>query len=188
MISEFRRKFIHIAIGSMFITGILIFGTIDMMKFLFAIYLSGLFVSFMITKGYKIPFADALVNNVQRDDEKHVPGKGALYFFLGANLVLALFWWNELIVIAALCAVVFGDGFATMVGVKFGKHKLIEGKSVEGTLTCFVVCAIFLHVLFPFSIFRIVFVALVATSVEMLPFNDNLGVPLATAATLLFLL
>ncbi|MFH1239633.1 MAG: hypothetical protein V1672_00270 [Candidatus Diapherotrites archaeon] len=188
MISEVRRKFIHIGIGSVFVLMVFFLGTINSLMILFPIYIIGLISSFLILKGVRIPFAHALLDDVQRTDEKHLPGKGALYFFLGANLVLALFWWNQLFVLAALCTVVFGDGFATMVGIKFGKHTLISGKSVEGTLACIIACVIFLHVLFPFSIYRIGFTAFVATAVELLPLNDNLGMPLATAATLLLLI
>lgn len=188
MISEFRRKFIHIGIGAVIILMVFFLGTIKSLAILFPIYIIGLIVSFLILKGFKIPFAHALLDDVQRTDEKHLPGKGALYFFLGANLVLALFWWNQLFVLAALCTVVFGDGFATMIGTKFGKHRLVGKKSVEGTFACIIACVIFLHILFPFSIYRIGFTAFVATAVELLPLNDNLGMPLATAATLLFLI
>lgn len=188
MISEFRRKFIHISVGSLFILLVLFSDTITALKIIFSFYIAGLLISLMISRGFKFPFVHPVLNGVQRKTEKHLPGKGALYFFLGACLTLAIFSWNKEIVLAALCAVVYGDGFATIIGIKFGKHEIVENKSVEGTLACFIACAIFLHAVYPFSIFRVIFVAFVATMVELLPIDDNLGMPLATAATLLFLL
>lgn len=83
----------------------------------------------------------------------------------------------------------YGDGLAAVIGVKYGKHKLIFGKSFEGSLAMFVaslmVGLVISSLFFPITTALIlgVTIAILATIVELFSPKgfDNLTVPLATS-------
>lgn len=49
-----------------------------------------------------------------------------------------------------IVAMTYGDGFGSIVGRKFGKHKIIHGKSLEGSIGVFLVSAIMTAVIIIF--------------------------------------
>lgn len=57
---------------------------------------------------------------------------GAFWFYIGAGLGFILFPLNIASAAAAILAV--GDSFSTLIGVHFGKHKIVGKKSLEGSL------------------------------------------------------
>ena len=101
------------------------------------------------------------------------------------------------IVALAIVPMVYGDGFAALIGQKFGKLKytVFGGqKSVEGSLTMFVittVMSVFVWMVFTsigctmpeFNIVYIIVISAVATVCEALSYGgiDNLTVPAITA-------
>ena len=101
------------------------------------------------------------------------------------------------IVALAIVPMVYGDGFAALIGQKFGKLKytVFGGqKSVEGSLTMFVittVMSVFVWMVFAsigctmpeFNIVYIIVISAVATVCEALSYGgiDNLTVPAITA-------
>ena len=54
------------------------------------------------------------------------------WFLLGCFLSVLLF--SKEIAMLAITVLIFGDAFAALIGMKFGKHKFKNGKSWEGTL------------------------------------------------------
>ena len=92
---------------------------------------------------------------------------------------------------------VYGDGFAALIGQKFGKvkYKVFGGeKSLEGSLTMFVVTtvmSVFVWMVFStigypmpnFNLFAILGISAVATICEALSYGgiDNLTVPALTS-------
>ena len=85
-------------------------------------------------------------------------------------------------VLAALSVQIFADASAAIIGMSIGKHKLYRKKTWEGSITCFIVATACLFVFYPLPI--AIIGAIVATAVEVLPLDDNLWVPIITAATL----
>lgn len=101
------------------------------------------------------------------------------------------------IVALAIVPMVYGDGFAALIGQKFGKLKytIFGGqKSVEGSLTMFVITAVmsvFVWMVFAsigctmpeFNIVYIIIISAVATVCEALSYGgiDNLTVPALTS-------
>jgi dolichol kinase len=77
-----------------------------------------------------------LTSHLLRDHE-HTGWSGASWM-LAAHL-LAVLLFPRATAIAALWAVSVGDAAAALVGRAAGRHRLASGKSVEGTLACFVV-------------------------------------------------
>jgi Dolichol kinase len=66
-----------------------------------------------------------------RDNEKY-GYISSNWFLLGCFLSVLLF--SKEIAMLAITVLIFGDAFAALIGMKFGKHKFKNGKSWEGTL------------------------------------------------------
>jgi diacylglycerol kinase (CTP) len=126
-----------------------------------------------------------------RDNEKSRP-TGTPWYVLGAGLTLFLYD-----VPVGAYAVVFlacGDVTATMVGERWGRTKIVSGKSLEGT-AAFIVAALIAGTAldaFFYPVPAVVFVvgAVVAAAVELLPprINDNLAIPVISGAVMLGIL
>ncbi len=117
-----------------------------------------------------------------------------LIYYPFSILVLIICRYNGLIddriVIASVLMMGFGDGLAALIGSRFGKHgySFIGGKkSVEGTLTMFLVSLLILFILYSEGPWYMVLaVALLSTVLENLtPLGfDNITVPLISAFAL----
>jgi len=64
-----------------------------------------------------------------------LPFTGAIWFFFACGLVFLFL--PQAIASAAALTLIVGDGLATLVGVKLGRHKIIGQKSFEGSVACF---------------------------------------------------
>ena len=189
MKKELPRKMIHIGFGTVFLVMIYYFGTELSFWILSLIFLAGLVVSLVIKKGHDISILVKIIRAVERDYEKHWPGKAALLFFIAAIILLYFFKNDSLIVLAGLSTAIYGDAAAALMGKGIGKIKIGFNNTLEGTLAGFVVCLICIGFFFPTaSLLVIVSAALVATIAEYLPINDNVAMPLGASATIYFLL
>lgn len=111
------------------------------------------------------------------------PFTGAFFFYLGCTIAFAAFPLN---VASAACAMLaVGDSLSTIFGKKFGRHRISGGKTLEGSLACFVgslaAGAFFVapHIA--------VIGALAAALAELIPkVNDNLTIPVI-AGLIMFL-
>ena len=120
-------------------------------------------------------------SSLLRSHEKQkITGTG--YYLLSAVLSVSLF--KKELAIACLSFLVLGDMFAAIIGTRFGRTRIFENKSLEGSLACFVVCMViglFVAWLFPghLSLKIITIGAFTATIVELLPLglDDNLTIP-----------
>ena len=185
MRAEVRRQFIHFLFGSLIISLVAVGGTRESLLLISIAFLAGLVLSYSIRRGVKVPLVCNVVDCVQRHYEKEIPGKGALFFFLGAIITMVLFW-QQRIVLGALCVAVYGDAASTVFGVRFGKHKLVGKKSFEGTLAGILIAGFFLSFLFQFHIAFLA--ALIGMLAELLPFDDNFTIPIAVGLVLSILL
>jgi len=182
---EVRRQFLHFLFGSVFIALVVLLGTKTTLEILVACLLLGLAFSFAISKGAKIPIISAVVNKVEREHEKNIPGKGAIFFFASAIIVILVFQ-NQLIILGALCALIYGDSASTVFGLRFGKHRLIGKRTLEGTIAGILAALPFLAALFPLPV--AIATAVIAMLAELLPVNDNFSIPIAAAITLAILI
>ncbi len=190
MKQELIRKFFHILFGILFLALIYFFGTHISFQIILSLFTLGLILALLIKRGLKNKYIDYILELVERDHEKHFPGKAALLFFLSAIILIYFFSNDSLIIIASLGTLIFGDSFAAIIGKKFGKHKILNKKgytkTLEGTLACFFVSLIWLSILFPIHIALIS--AIIATIIEFLPINDNLSMPISVAILLKLLI
>ncbi len=115
---------------------------------------------------------------------------GMPFFVGGALITIALY--DKSLAITALCFLTFGDVTAALVGKKYGKHKILAPKSLEGSMAFFLVTGavgLFLkNYYFPdyLSNSSILIAAFIATLIESLPayLDDNLTVPVLTGLAL----
>jgi phytol kinase len=170
---ELARKLIHVIFG-LGIAGIVL--VVDHTTAI-AVLAGGLFFGMilidLILSGSTIPVFSAIVNYVDRSDP--LPGKGALYFAVSALTCVILF--PVAVAVPALVSLAVLDGVATIAGIRFGRTRIYNGKSLEGTVTGIFVT--FLVLLLFISIQGALIVAVIAGIIEMFsPVDDNLVIPI----------
>ncbi|MFN4226554.1 MAG: diacylglycerol/polyprenol kinase family protein [Candidatus Ratteibacteria bacterium] len=116
---------------------------------------------------------------------KTPPGRltGDTYFILATFIVLIFF--TKEIAVPSLFFLVFGDAGSGIIGSKYGKTKILSGKSLEGFIG-----GIFFNLVITFLIYKFIdlpfyillFGILISSIVEILPLkiDDNLTVGLIT--------
>ena len=68
-------------------------------------------------------------------DKGHRTG---LIFYVFSIIVMIVFFFDHWVAASiGIVAMTYGDGFGSIVGKRFGKHKTINGKSLEGTIGVF---------------------------------------------------
>jgi dolichol kinase len=128
--------------------------------------------------GVQVPLVSSVTSMASRarDEGRFVMGPVTL----GLGALLALLLYPSPAASIAIYALAFGDGFASLIGKLFGRIRpaFLCGKSVEGSLACFV--AVLISAWQVSRDFRIALIAaFTATVVEALPLEDydNLALP-----------
>lgn len=127
-------------------------------------------------------FFHKIFGNLLRDTESfHY--SGATYLLISSFLVILVF--HKEIAILCLLFLIFGDGFAAIIGKKFGKTRVFS-KTLEGTLAFLIISVVagFFFDQIPFFI-RLAG-AFVAATVELLPMrtSDNLRIPIVSGSVM----
>lgn len=106
---------------------------------------------------------------------------------LSGALIAILLFPNKHMVFASFLYLSFGDSLAAIVGRTIGKHKIIGGKSIEGSMACLIAC--FAAGLFIFNWKFALAGAFIATIVEAVPWkiNDNFWMQIVNAGLLTLL-
>ena len=183
---EVSRKFLHIMVGNM----------IFAMPFFSDPWIMVWFLTLPITIAlfFLTDYSPIKIEN-SVTESGHALG---LFFYAGIWTVLIAIFSNHLWIFAlAIVPMVYGDGFAALIGQKFGniKYTVFGGqKSVEGSLTMFVittVMSVFVWMVFTtigysmpeFNLGAILAISAVATICEALSYGgiDNLTVPALTS-------
>ena len=183
---EFSRKFLHIMVGNM-IFAMPFFSNPWVM--IIGLTLPASIGTFLLTEYSPIKIENSMT------ESGHALG---LFFYSAIWTVLLIVFGNNLWLVAlAIVPLVYGDGFAALIGIKFGKVKFsIFGstKSLEGSLAMFVVTSVmsvFVWMVFTsigysmpeFNIVYILLISAVATLCEAFSYGgiDNLTVPALTS-------
>lgn len=169
---EFFRKLVHIVFG-LGIAALIQFAPEGVaLPVLMAGTFAGIIFQDAIMKGYRIPLVSCLIDSLERENVR--PAKGALYF--GLSSIACLVFFPKDIVVPAVVALSLLDGLATIFGYYFGRHRLVGGKTAEGTGSGILLT--FLALLLILPPLQAVISALVAGVVELVsPVDDNLTVP-----------
>jgi phytol kinase len=176
---EIMRKTVHIVFG-LGITAMIFFLERDLaITFLALGLFVGAILSDAVHNGHPVPLVSYLIKSLERKDV--LPGKGALYFALSSLFCLIVF--PKPVVVPAVLTLTLLDGFATIVGIRFGKQKIWKNKTSEG-LFAGIAVAFFALLLFVGPLQAFV-AAVVAGVVELLsPVDDNLLIPVAVCIVL----
>jgi len=186
MKTEIKRQIIHILLGVLYLAILNYFPKEQSLIAILFIFSIGSFISFSHRHLKPLPFVKDVIHLVQREREKEIPGRAALSFTLGVLMAIIVFYpFNPLVAIGAVCVLTFGDGFSTLVGKLFGKRKIFDGKTLEGTIGGIIASTASLYYFFPFEI--ALATSLIAMIAEYLPINDNYTIPIAAGLILLVL-
>jgi len=171
---ELARKLIHLIFG-MGIAGMVI--VLDHTTAT-AVLAGGLFIGIilidLILRGHRLPVFSALVDYVDRCDA--LPGKGAFFYAVSALACVILF--PVPVVVPALVSLAVLDGVAAIAGARFGRTRIYNGKSGEGTGAGIVVTFLVLLRFMPVT--GALVVAVLAGIIELFsPVDDNLAIPVS---------
>ena len=183
---EFSRKFLHIMVGNM-IFAMPFFSNPWVM--IIGLTLPASIGTFLLTEYSPIKIENSMT------ESGHALG---LFFYSAIwTILLVIFGAHLWIVALAIVPLVYGDGFAALIGIKFGKVKFsIFGstKSLEGSLSMFVVTSVmsvFVWMVFTsigysmpeFNMVNILLISAIATLCEAFSYGgiDNLTVPALTS-------
>lgn len=160
---NFSRKFLHILVGN-----ILFILPLFQSRWVMALLVAAPFIllTFLISPYSPLKIKDRISSSGH--------GLGLVYYAISWTVLALIFFDQPWIIAVGIAAMSYGDGMASLVGMKYGKIKYnLSGdtKSLEGSLTMFLVLIGMLWVVLtyyavPANPLVIVAVALVATIFE----------------------
>ena len=127
--NEDCRQLVHLGFGVLIALAIFVLGR----EYAIMVLALGLFGGYvlidLVDRGYRVPVASEMVMNLERTGK--MPGYGAVCFVLSALFCLIFFPVDY--VVAGVLTLAVLDSFSTIVGMHFGRHRIFNGKSWEGT-------------------------------------------------------
>jgi len=187
---EAGRKLLHLGLGILLVVTLQA-GLLNPI-ILLALILLGLILS-ILSKKHRIPILYFFLKRYEREQEiKQFPGKGLIYYIIGAFIVVSLF--PKDIASAAIMILALGEPASYTFGIRYGKlkHPFHNTKYLEGLLAGIVAGFIgaFYFVSWQLALAG-AFFAMVAESIELrlgrAQIDDNIVIPLVSA-TVIFLL
>ena len=127
---DLSRKLVHLVFGLLIARMVFSAGQAAAIAILAGGLLIGVVLVDLILRGYQLPVFSALVKNLDRND--CLPGRGALTFAVSALTCVVLF--PVTISVPAIVTLAVLDSVTTIVGQRYGRTRIYNGKSWEGTL------------------------------------------------------
>ncbi len=136
-----------------------------------------------------VPFlqklAEVMFGKLIREEEK-MQLSGASYALMGSFVSMCVF--PKEVAVISILMLALGDPASNFVGLKYGKDKIVGNKSLQGSISCFLVCALIsclcLSFLDKFSFERLIVMGLLAgligataELVSIFKINDNFMMP-----------
>ena len=187
---EGARKFIHIGVSNWWILAMIVFE--GEMAIWFAIVPP---ITFILLNYYS--YKTNLIKSMERSGNGNL---GTVYFPISL-LILVILTFGVInkpeVGAVGILVLGYGDGLAAVVGKAFGKHKLVDNKSLEGSLTMVVVSFVVVTLILNLSGYTIltalwvaVVVSIISTVIELYTPKglDNLTVPLLSSLLIYLLL
>ncbi len=181
--NESLRQVVHLVFGLGIAGFVLLFDRDLTLPVLMLALFVGFILSDAVTRGYTVPVISAVLVSLERRDA--APGRGTLFFALGALFCLVFF--PKEVAFIGLVVLSLLDSVTTLVGVRFGRTRIYNHKSLEGTLAGVAVTAAALCLLVPPAI-AFVTAAVTALAELVSPVDDNLVVPVVACLVLTVLL
>jgi len=185
---EIRRQIIHILYGPLLI--LLYHYQIINTSLLLGMIIGGAVASYLI-KREKLSIVAKVLSFFERDHHmEQFPGRGILFFTIGAYLCFMIF--EQTIAYAGILILSVGDAVTNIIGRHFGKikTKLNPEKFIEGTFVGVLVSIPIAYYFVP-DIWAAITASIVAMFLEMphikvseFEIDDNLLIPLGASFTL----
>lgn len=158
------RKFLHIMVGNIIFI-LPLFKTWGVITFLAA-------APFILLTFLMSPYSP--IKSVRDKISESGHGLGLVYYAISWTILALLFFDKPWIIAVGIAAMSYGDGMASLIGENFGKRKYNltgDTKSIEGSITMFLVLILALAIVLiyysvPFSFIALAIVAFVATVLE----------------------
>jgi dolichol kinase len=177
---ETLRQAVHLLLGIAIAVSVAVFPPAVTVPFYAAGLLVGSVLVDAVERGLRVPLISPLLGLLERDDVG--PGRGAFYFVVATLGCLVLFDPFQAAIGVFVLALL--DSVSTIAGRRLGRHRLFNGKSIEGFLAGVLVTAGAL--LFALPPITVVLAATVAGVVELVsPVDDNLVIPPVVCLVLL---
>ena len=183
MMNESLRQVVHLVFGLGISGFVLLFDRGLTLSVLVLALFAGFLLSDAVSRGYTIPIVSWVIAGLERRDA--APGKGALFFALGALFCLVFF--EKEIAFIGLVVLSLLDSVTTLAGTRFGKTRIYNHKSLEGTLAGVAVTTVALCLLVPPAV-ALVTAAAAAVAELVSPVDDNLVIPVVACLALTLLL
>jgi dolichol kinase len=189
---EARRQIFHIFFGVAL--ALLIYFEMTDFFFLLVVLVIGLIIS-MISRRYNIPVISWFLSNFDREKDRGMPGRGAIYYVIGALIVYGLFITQpdgKSIVAASMIILALGDAMPHFVAhMAKIKHPFSDVKYVEASLFGAVIA--FMAAVWFVNNLEALLASLIAMFVEGIDLkigidvDDNIAVPVV-AGTVIWLI
>jgi len=172
---EVVRKFFHLS-GVTVPLAYHFFGRDVAILYTSAALLAFLLLEFIRIRAHSLFPLVKTADMVQRQKEKTAI---AAYVYFCIAAVISIYFFKMNAVVVGLLAALIGDASAAVIGVRFGRHKIKSGKSLEGTVAGVLTTAIIAYILNcnPATIVALGLVFLFFDLVE-LGIDDNFTTPL----------
>ncbi len=180
--NEFWRKTFHLVFGLLISLFIWMVPKEQAVIVLGIGLLGGLWIIDLAMRDVQLPGISHLLYHLERPGV--IPGKGAFYFVFSSLICLILF--PSSIAAEGVLVLAVLDGMATIFGLRYGRIRIINHKSIEGTGGAILIT--FLVLLFIMSPVLAALIAVVAGLVELVsPIDDNLVIPLVVSSLIFFI-
>ncbi len=157
------RKVVHIGVG-LFVFVWWIFTENWIMLVFFT-------VPFMIILFVAMLKDNAISNSKIGDIANNKGHKTGLFLYAVSITIMVLFFWDHWTAATiGIVAMTWGDGFASIVGKRYGKHKILNGKSLEGSIGVFVATAVMTAVIMLYYSFLITSGYFAGDATAIIPF------------------
>ncbi len=186
---ETRRNLFHLVLGICLV--ILLYFDLINVWIMLVVTLVGFLIS-MASRKRPVPLIHWFLLRFEREENMTtIPGRGALFFFLGLLLTMALFEHD--IVMASIIIFVLADSLSPLIGIKVGRirHPLSDKKFLEGSIAGFIFA--FLGALLFVSPLEALLASFFAVTVEAIDslkgrrIEDNITIPLVAGLTITLL-
>jgi phytol kinase len=179
---EYGRQVVHLVFG-LGIASILLVPVPGLAVLIYASgLLGGLVLIEALLRGWYVPGITEIIGALEREDV--FPGKGTVYFVASALFCSVAF--TPRVAFVAVLSLTVLDSVATIAGLRFGRHPIVNGRTLEGSGAGFLALFVVLLPMLPLS--AALLVAGVAALAELLsPIDDNLVIPAAAGAFLTLL-
>ncbi len=144
-----------------------------------AVIFTAVVIADAASRGIRVPLFSYLISKLEREDA--FPGKGTIFFFISTLFCLAFFGSESTVIAIVMLAVL--DSISTVAGISFGKKKIYNNKSLEGT-ACGIGAGFVVMLFFTGPINAIILAAAAGITELVSPVDDNLTIPPVTCIML----